>query len=101
MDCKIRLAATLLDRGFLNQEPEIKGEFCHAHAAFHDIHEDISSTCYQGKVFDIHQSWLICDQCIKKVKSCPREKMYLEDESLKQELALDSIIEKRMLTDYI
>ena len=97
MDCRIRLAATLLDKGFISHDSTINAsDYCHG-----CLGEEEDSKCYQGKVFDRSNSWLICDQCISKVMSVPKEKMFLDDVLLKQKLEEDAVLERQLLTHYV
>jgi hypothetical protein len=97
MDCRIRLAATLLNKGFISHDITINdSDYCHG-----CLGEETDSKCYQGKVFDQSNSWLICDQCLDKVTSVPEEKMFLDELLLKQKLEEDFILERQLLTRYV
>ena len=80
MESNAILAATLLSKNLIKLEPGVKDNFCHIHL------EEQESKCYQGKVFNISRSWLICDECMEKIKNIPNDKLFLDDYLLKQKL---------------
>ena len=95
MDLRVRLAATLLDKGFIHHEPDVVDDFCHVHLG------RTKSKCYQGKVFDNSNSWLICDECMDKVRTVPEEKMFSDEVLLKQRLEEDNVLERQLTTNYV
>lgn len=90
MDSRVLLAASLLDKGLICHQSGIKHDFCHICWSLQE------SKRYMGQVFDNSQSWLICDECISKVTSVPKEKMFLDDDLLKRKIEEDDILQKQL-----
>jgi hypothetical protein len=99
MDLQVRLVASVLEKGFIHHTPDIHTDFCHVCTPWNSNNKKIE--CYQGKVYGTHWSWLVCDKCMSKIKNVPKEKMYLDEELLKQKLEEAAFIEKSLTTDYI